>query len=271
MYKHYRKLLQILLFIICLNGTSAFAQTSSNDSTIYEDEEIVEPVEDIAASTYKKGKFNLVDTASSVTINKGNVHLEDTIHQLKNEEAFWYADGLTEEKKSTKEPSNFKWTWLDNFIKFLLSNTFKIISWTIIGLIILFLLFIFLKNNGINLLASKPKKIASSDAEITTNIFEIDFAKELQKSIDATNYTLATRLLFLQLLKRLTELEFLEYAPDKTNFDYLFALNGKAFYTDFALAVKNYEYVCYGNFELNEQKFVAIKNNFYLLQQKLAS
>jgi hypothetical protein len=173
-------------------------------------------------------------------------------------------------KKINKQHANYKWDWLEAFFKFLISDTFKIISWITIVAIILFLLYIFLKSYGINILASAPKKIITVETEISTNIFEIDFDTQLQKSITTANYTLATRLLFLQLLKRLTELELLEYAPDKTNFDYLFALNGKSFFNEFAIAVRNYEYVCYGNFDLNEQQFFLLKNNFDLLQQKLS-
>ena len=58
----------------------------------------------------------------------------------------------------------------------------------------------------------------------TENIFEINFQQEIDKAVQAGNYRLAVRLLFLRLLKNLAEKNIIQYQQDRTNFDYLMQL-----------------------------------------------
>ena len=204
-----------------------------------------------------------------MVLNVTKVNLKDTISSLKKQEDYWYADGIEKEKpKEVREKRNGFFYWLDRAFS---SNAFRIFSWVLIIGIVIVLIVLFLRSNGIGLFAANAKHIKTDDTEtnISDNIFEIDFEAMIAKYIGAANYKLATRLLFLRLLKIMTEKNILEYAPDKTNFDYLFALAGTASFNDFASAVKNYEYVWYGNFSVNENQFNLIKTNFDKLQQQL--
>jgi hypothetical protein len=101
------------------------------------------------------------------------------------------------------------------------------------------------------------------------NIFEIDFETALAGSLVAADYRLAIRLLFLRLLKIMNEKKLIEYSTDKTNFDYLFHLNGTGLFNDFSVLIRNYEYAWYGKFRLNEQQYGIIEKKFSRFQQQI--
>jgi hypothetical protein len=263
--------------LICLSQI-LFAQTTSTDTLIYDNEEVIdnedsvyaeEQYGDTVASTYKTAEFNFKDSVNQPSISKGNISLTDTVNSLKNKDDFWYADGV--ENKEKKEKSNNQSVdWLISFFKFLNSDTFKYFSWIVISAILLYFIYLFLKNNGISIFAPKPKNIATAEVDINSNIFEIDFKAELEKNIAAKNYSMAIRLHFLKTLRMFAELQLLEHSPDKTNFDYLMELQGKSTFKDFSVAVRYYEYVVYGNFEVNEQQFSVIQQHFNSLYQKIS-
>ena len=62
-------------------------------------------------------------------------------------------------------------------------------------------------------------------AGMTEDIFAINYQKEIDKACSKGNYRLAIRLMFLRLLKDLSEKNIIQYTQDKTNFDYLIQLH----------------------------------------------
>jgi hypothetical protein len=249
-----------------------FAQTNYDTTNV----EIVAPVEESSGDSvvavvdttneYSIGQFVNIDSIEINPIAYPRKSLQDTIAKLKQEDAYWYAEGVDLVKPLESNKDGGFWYWLARLFN---SSAMRIIAWVVVIGIVLTLVVLFLKNNGIGLFTAAARKIYHKEEEtISDNIFEIDFEKNISQSIYNQNYKLATRLLFLRLLKTMTEKEVLSYSLDKTNFDYLMALHGKKIFADFASAVRNYEYVWYGNFAINAVQFEAIKTNFDKLQQE---
>ena len=94
------------------------------------------------------------------------------------------------------------------------------------------------------------------------NIFEIDYQGEIEKAIRSTNYRLAVRLMFLRLLKNLSQKNIIQYKQERTNFDYLSQLRQGRYYHDFCRLTRDYEYTWYGKFDLSPEMFGIIKNDF---------
>lgn len=270
------RIITCILLLLLLNswGSVVIAQTTSTDSVIYEDEEVIEspePVDSIVAvedeaTTYKIAELSPKDSLQKKNISTGNVSLNDTVQQIKTQDAFWYADGVEVKEKKEKERDL---SWIEAIFKFFGSEEFKYFSWGLIICILLYFIYLFLKNHGIKIFAAKPRQVAVEQTELSNDIFEIDFNTEIEKYIQLQNFSLATRLLFLQLLRRLSEKELIEYAPDKTNFDYLMQLSNKPLFNDFSALVKYYEYIFYGNFPVNANQFAIIKKQFHAIHQKI--
>lgn len=94
------------------------------------------------------------------------------------------------------------------------------------------------------------------------DIFNINYQLEIDKAIQQKNYRLAIRLMFLRMLKDLSEKKIIQYTQDKTNFDYLMQLHSTRYYDGFFRIARNYEFSWYGQFEVNENAFRIIQGDF---------
>ncbi|GAB3707947.1 hypothetical protein GCM10027592_42580 [Spirosoma flavus] len=110
-----------------------------------------------------------------------------------------------------------------------------------------------------------PKKAQSTDLDyenLSENIHEIDFNAAIEEAISGRNFRLAIRLLYLQSLKRLTDANLIDYKPDKTNRQYVTELANSPLQTDFEQLTRQFEFVWYGDFPVDETRFNAIQAQF---------
>ncbi|MGH2624045.1 MAG: DUF4129 domain-containing protein, partial [Sphingobacterium sp.] len=80
----------------------------------------------------------------------------------------------------------------------------------------------------------------------------------------------AIRLLYLRSLKQLTDQQYIDWQPGKTNQAYIQELSEKPFQANFALLTSQFEYTCYGDFTVQKQHFIIIKEAFNNLTQLLS-
>ena len=181
---------------------------------------------------------------------------DSVLQKLKKDGDFWYAN-LVFRKNETPQ-SNFT---VPKFVSVLL---WLIIIGGFAGFIIWYL-----ANSNVGLFRGSSKKITSGDEEIETdNIFEINYEREIGKAVSAGNHRFAIRLMYLRLLKNLSQRNIIRYKLERTNFDYLLQLSSTNYYHDFFRVTRNYEYSWYGLFDVNEETFELIKNDFTHLEQK---
>jgi hypothetical protein len=181
------------------------------------------------------------------------------IDSLKRDEAFWYANAKLIKKKEEQEVREGTPKWI------------KISVWTIVIGVFLAALIWYLVSSNILIFAKRQKQIASLDSqeEISEDIFSINYQRELEKAIGAENYRLAVRLMFLRLLTNLSNKNIIQYRQERTNFEYLSQLVSTVYYNDFFRLTRNYEYAWYGKFDVNQEAFGTIKNDFENFDRKL--
>jgi hypothetical protein len=178
---------------------------------------------------------------------------DSLVKKLQQDDDFWYANYPFEKKEEKKRK-----------IPFTQQPLFQIVLWlVIIGGFAAFVM-IYLANSNAGLFRRSSKALSSGDeADADTgNIFEINYQREIDKAISNGNYRLAIRLMFLRLLKNLSDRRVIEYKQDRTNFDYLAQLHSTKYYTDFFRLTRNYEYSWYGQFDIEPEKFTIIKKDF---------
>ena len=103
----------------------------------------------------------------------------------------------------------------------------------------------------------------------TDDIFAINYQKEIDKAVGMSNYRLAVRLMFLRLLRNLSDKKIIQYKQDSTNFDYMMQLRSTTIYPDFFRITRNYEYSWYGQFDIDKEKYSIIKKEFENFETKL--
>ncbi len=98
--------------------------------------------------------------------------------------------------------------------------------------------------------------------DIEANIQATDFKSLIATAENENNYRLAIRYYYLWLLKGLTNSEIIEYDVEKTNSDYqneivIDDIKNKFSYTSYL-----YNYIWYGEFDVDESQFNKAKNAF---------
>ena len=184
---------------------------------------------------------------------------DNTINALREDKAFWYANETFKKKEKKKERASFTG-----------HPFFQTVLWfMIIGGFVTFLILYLYNSNAA--LFRKSSSIADKemDAAETSDIFTINYQKEIDKAVGMSNYRLAVRLMFLRLLRNLSERNIIHYKLDSTNFDYMMQLRSTKLYHDFFRLARNYEYSWYGQFDIDKEKYSIIKNEFDDFEHKL--
>jgi hypothetical protein len=143
------------------------------------------------------------------------------------------------------------YTYLYNFFLYFLTPLIVIfILWKLFGADKRFFMYASSKKNKMNF------------EEVPENIHEINFDKLIQEAISKKQYRLAVRLSYLLLLKELTIKNLITWSPEKTNFEYLREIKENSIRDQFAHNSLMYEYVWYGDFEIDQDNFAKVKAGF---------
>jgi len=135
------------------------------------------------------------------------------------------------------------------------------------------IVFIILKLAGVDvrgLIKRKPVDAGIPFTETLENIHEIDFDLNIDQAIVQHNYRLAVRLLYLKALKQLSDAQLIHWQIDKTNAAYVNELTNPDQREAFAVLTRQFEFVWYGEFAINNQAFQNIRTLFSNFKQTLA-
>ena len=248
---NYLYFLRLSLPMVCL-----LFSPCSKSQTAYTDTSVVE-VADTLADTSSTGEVpNYFDLRASGQ-NADTIHFRHVpatvMDSLKHDDAFWYANTRFKKKEPRASANNSSTPrWVKNLIWILIvAAFFAALIWYLTTSNIL----IFAK-------ARRPIHPVSQEEEMSEDIFAINYNKELDKAIAVGDYRLAIRLMFLRLLKNLSNKNIIQYRQGRTNFEYLSQLFSTRYYNDFFRLTRNYEYAWYGKFEVSGEAFKTIRNDF---------
>ena len=227
--------------------TVSVIDTTPDEATVYAEDED-ESGEDTVDQVYflsKEFAGGLPDSLSFRQVPG------DIVRKLKADKDFWYVDEVLKKTKERDTDSSFSG-----------SPILQTILWlVIIGGFLTFLL-IYLGNSNSGLFR-KSRSVGDEDENAeTSDIFSINFQAEIAKAAAAENFRLATRLMFLQLLRIMSDTGIIQYSQDSTNLDYMMQLRGTRHYEEFFRLARHYEYSWYGQFGLDREKYNLIKKAF---------
>jgi hypothetical protein len=247
-----------LLFSILLQHQYSCAQDVVPDTMAISQTDSAVSIGQAGTNYGKSDYFNEISShVISDTIELRQVP-QRVMDSLKKDDAFWYADKTF--KKKIKQEKNVttpvQWISMPMLV--------------VIVVIFIALLGWYLYQNNILKRTGGVFKVSNDGEHLAENIFDINYHKEIESAIRAENYRLAVRLLFLQVLKNLSQRNIIQYKQDRTNFDYLSQLSSGSYYNDFFRLARNFEYTWYGKFDINREMFGVIKNDFENFDRKLS-
>lgn len=100
------------------------------------------------------------------------------------------------------------------------------------------------------------------------NIHDIDFDRDIRDAERDEDYRRAIRLLFLKVLKSLSDSEMIYWDPNKTNHQYLYELKGTNAYSAFVNCVNVFDLVWYGEWKIDKAYYLSNKPAFEELVKK---
>ena len=231
---------------------------------------------------------NLVDTIGNDSLQNltgikiDSSHIEkktfdaSTIEKYKNSDDFEYETPET-------EPSIFEklWIWIKNIIRNILEYLFediepitgflwvvlKVLPYLILAAALFFIIKYFLNIQTSNILKKNNKSIVKfgSDEEL---IKREDLNLLLKDAIENEEYRIAVRFYYLLILKKLTESGSLNWQQEKTNEDYIKELQETSLQSKFSESTRVYDFVWYGNFNINQTDFINAEALFNSILKK---
>ncbi|MVN21202.1 DUF4129 domain-containing protein [Mucilaginibacter arboris] len=162
------------------------------------------------------------------------------------------------------------WYWIDNLMAGKVTGSIMQLLFIILGAGAL--VFMVLKLMGMDMMqifTGKTSTVEIPYQESIENIHEISFEEEIEKAISNRNFRLAVRLLYLNCLKKLSDAGAIQWKADKTNQAYLHELKNPEQQQKFGLLTRQFEYVWYGDFKVDQEHFQQIRNSFQQFNPKL--
>tara|TARA_B100001063_G_scaffold245259_1_gene280428 strand:- start:3027 stop:3671 length:645 start_codon:yes stop_codon:yes gene_type:complete len=164
--------------------------------------------------------------------------------------------------------------WLSDFIKniFDINSDAKASDVTDIAIkvfyVVIFILVVFfivkaiINKEGKWVFGKSSDKSIIPVTDIESNIYEADFKSLIASAERDNNYRLAVRYYYLLLLKNLSQAGIIEYDVEKTNSDYHYEINSEALKKEFSYTSYLYNYIWYGEFDIDISQFQKAKTAF---------
>jgi hypothetical protein len=233
-------------------------------------EEIVEVVQDSTAVVQAPVTALEEDEPADTTLYKNDLNLSyDSIKNWKNLKEYAYIKYLDSLLKNIKKKEPKQSAPHRSILSGLFNSDFvTVLLWTLAIAFVLFILYrLFLADGAFK----RKSKSAKAEAEVEEEIIshESDFDALIRQALQSGNYRQAVRYQYLRTLHLLAGKSLLELAPDKTNFQYVSEITNRSYQQDFASITLNYEYVWYGEFEIDKNIYDKIETNFRGFNQKI--
>jgi hypothetical protein len=212
------------------------------------------------------------DSAKVITYDSSAVSLRsfnsEKLQAYKENRDFMYESNYKEEQDLLSRIRSWLWSMLDRYstpevINFL----YNLFLYVLIPLAVIFILWKLFGEKFFLYGSSKKNKINFEEAP--ENIHEINFDKLIQEAISKQQYRLAVRLSYLLILKELTIKNVIVWSPEKTNYEYLGEIKENRIRDQFAHNTLMYEYVWYGDFEINQNNFSKVIDAFRTFTEQI--
>ncbi len=262
----YRSVILIgLVLLFALNSKS------QDNPYVYKDTAILyaDSVEgkSIEMSQDKELADNEYDFITDTVLRNNELNVDpDSIKALKKSKAFRYTRNLdsllieySQIQAKSKDSRKPALSWLERFI---LSPVTKYFFWILAGFFVSFILYKLFFTEGFFQRSTAKMNVTALPGEPENIFISTNYGNLISQAIATQQYRIAVRYLYLQSLQNLSSKGIIQFAADKTNYQYITEMTGKTFKNAFAALTLHYEYVWYGGFEPDENTFHVIQNKF---------
>lgn len=128
--------------------------------------------------------------------------------------------------------------------------------------VLVLILYVFLKNKGFRNRSVEYDNEKISFENIEEKIHETDLDKLLQEALKRGDFLQAIRLLYLNIIKELTNKGLIEWTKNKTNRDYLYELTNGELKLKFEKITLLFEWAWYGDLRMDKKTYTQLEAKF---------
>lgn len=256
------KIVWIFIFLISLCAKKTYAATSYVFINVAQDSIAVYSLEELQKDT---------STLYPVTLD------EEQIKEYQEDSDFDYTVALEEDNWWTRFKQWLNDVW-SSFIRWILGDgevsgtgnvLVQLLPYIIIASLVGLLIWVFMRMDT-GQLAFEKKQTAqaflSDDEEL---IKRDDIQSLIDKAIAERNYRLAIRFYYLLALRKMSGKELIDWQVQKTNHEYIYEVKDPNLRNQFRRITDIYDYIWYGNFEVDENAFEKAQSSFVTLTNQL--
>ncbi|HEY0608106.1 MAG TPA: DUF4129 domain-containing protein [Chitinophaga sp.] len=196
-----------------------------------------------------------VDSTEEWWVNGGLVQRkvpDDVLSKLRADKDLQY-----DKEKKAEVRNDWVIQVLMALVQFLYSIRLLIIVLLVAGLLLL--VYYFMRQQGFRFRKKAEEELPDTE-EIDPGV--TGYEKQVQEAIAGGHFRQAVRFLHLQTLRLMADRELIVLGKDKTNADYLRVLLKTQWYQPFARLTRDYEYIWYGEVNVNADQFNRIHGQF---------
>lgn len=165
--------------------------------------------------------------------------------------------------------------WIDESFGVNISpHTLQIIEYliyTLMGGLIIYLFIRFLSGEKLSAVFTK-KATSILDINLSEDHIEnVDLDELIRLALTQKNYRLAVRYQYLRILKILSQKDIIEWHYEKTNSDYQNEIEAQNIRTGFKDVSYLYDYIWYGEQEIDEHKYKTVQGRFATLKNSIGN
>ncbi len=221
---------------------------------------------------------NSIQTEKSIFSEK-DIYEDDNTIQPKNfkknfKENYKDSEFIYEEKTKEKNAWDRFKEWLSGIVQNLFGFTnneasmkfivllFKFLAILVVGFVVYLIVKAILNKEGKWIFGKNSDKKIINYSDIEKNLQLVDFENLIKKTMLSGEKRLTIRYYYLWLLKKMSANEIIVWDLEKTNSDYLYEIKNQSTKDEFAYLSYLYNYIWYGEFELDQETFNKAKTAF---------
>lgn len=228
---------------------------------------------------------NVFSQQDSISVHYDDSKIElhqitkDDLKQYKENSDFNYVEIIQEESFSTRIAR-----WFNNIITKIFEFIFgvgnatgilkfilTVIPYLLLTILLFLLIKFFLKVNSRNIISRQQNHATFQLTEEEQFIKNEDLKALIDDAIKKQKYRLAIHYYYLLTLKKLSETHNISWQPQKTNEDYITEIKQVNLKSDFSNITRIYDFVWYGEFEIDASKFESLKIAFESLNKTIST
>ncbi len=267
------KLLAIIMLSFLATVAGRAQETESADSVqVAVDSVAEEEADESAVSKHAQQQWRPIESEPQLQKAKKRTFDADKLNEYVNDRDYQY---------DLQQPSD-RLSWWERFKSWLIQKLISLfesvpggkttrntILYIIAGALLIYAVIRFIGANPRSLFGRKAKTTDLVAEEMEADIHSISFEEMIADAISKQQYKRAVRLFYLKSLKQLSDRDWIDWQPYKTNYEYVRELKKNELSNDFRQVTYLFEYTWYGDFHLDHESFKDTEKQFQDFEKKL--